>query len=226
MIGRRGMAPGCAPADGPVAAHRAWHPRQQQPAAQSRGRLLAAGAAACCCLVGVLWLAAPGRETGAPRRAVLAGDDLRLPYGLQSDLQQPGALDDDPMEDMWIKGGADVEAPPAPPARSFSVPPTGVFTGHGHSVGGTPLTIGDNTYFVRTPARPAPSRLSIRLSICPARCTRAQTHVHRRTNTRVRTPAPLSPTHALRVCRAERVRPEARPPQVRPGDDRHGRADV
>jgi hypothetical protein len=110
------------------------------------------GSSACCCL-GVL-LVRSRQLAGAhtARQTALLGDDLRLPYGAGTDVNQPASDDDDPMFDMvFHNGGPDVRAPSSPPARSNSIPPTGIFTGHGHSVGGGPLTIGDNTYFVRAP---------------------------------------------------------------------------
>lgn len=156
-----------------VAAHSAVRGEPQRRASHRRMQWTAASAGAALCLCAAALLggglervpgtsapAAPsGMLSGAELReqvtgTVLLGDDLRLPYGSGDDLQLPEASDDDPLEDMMINGGEDIRPPPAPAPATYrySTPPTGVFTGHGHSVGGTPLTIGDNTYFVRLPA--------------------------------------------------------------------------
>lgn len=136
--------------------------RQQSKARADRRRVLFAAAAGTIvfgCLGMVLVASSRGGDVTA-RHTVLAGDDLRLPFGVQNDMLQPLSEDDDPLEDMMIQGGADIEPPAAPPPRTISTPPAGIFTGHGHSVAGGPLTIGDNTYFVCAPSRISSSRWS------------------------------------------------------------------
>jgi hypothetical protein len=143
-----------------VAAHSAVRGDPQRRASHRRMQWTAASAGAALCVCAAALLGGLPARSGAALReqvtgsTVLLGDDLRLPYGSGDDLQLPTASDDDPLEDMMIQGGGDIRPPPAPAPATYrySTPPTGVFTGHGHSVGGTPLTIGDNTYFVRIPA--------------------------------------------------------------------------
>jgi len=95
---------------------------------------IAAGALLCVILV-----VSSQRDSSAPSTA-LVGDDFPM-----ADMMG----EEDPLSDMMINGGPEIAPVPTPPTRSNSIPPTGIFTGHGHSVGGGPLTIGDNTYFVR-----------------------------------------------------------------------------
>ena len=138
-----------------VAAHEALHGHGQQRAGNRRR--CAAGVALSLFAAALLAAGASRRDgvARAPSAAMLLGDDLRLPDGAGQILQQPAAMDDDPLTDMMINGGADIRPPPdAPRTYRYSTPPTGVFTGHGHSVGGVPLTIGDNTYFVRCTPKP------------------------------------------------------------------------
>ncbi len=96
----------------------------------------------CCCLCVIL--VASQRRSASGARSALVGDDLRLPDGFQSGTRQSRSTHDDPLVDSIFNG-----ARPAPPKRSFSIPPAGIFTGHTHKPRGTPLTFGENTYFVR-----------------------------------------------------------------------------
>ena len=104
------------------------------------------GLVMCGCVAAFVSMQQDAKAVFYPMRTTLLGDDLRLPSGLD-DAQSPMAMDDDPLSDMMIYGGADIAPPPAPPALSVSKPPGGVFSGHSHGLPGGPLTMGTGGLF-------------------------------------------------------------------------------
>ena len=107
----------------------------QQGPSRSPARLAVCAALLLGCWVCVSAVRDIARRS--PTRTALVGEDIPLSAMMGGDSL-----------DVFGNPSDDIKPPPKPPATSFSLPATGSFTGHSHSVPGGPFTIGSGTYFV------------------------------------------------------------------------------